>query len=266
MNIIILANKDLASNYAINLLLPHIKDHHVQLFLSAKVGGQNSLIEGLNTLNFFEQDLFNQLICPPLRKIADRNSDFKSFDQMSDVLQQPVEDLNNINDEDGIALIERCAADLIISIRYGVILKRRIIELPKYGVINLHSGLLPDYRGVMATFWAMLNQEKTIGTTLHYIEDPSIDTGSIIAQSHVPVDENKSYLWHVLSLYAGGIDSIIDAINEISRGKKLETTTQGLTGNYYTFPQVSDLNKFNELGLKLFDQQEYVDFIKINYY
>lgn len=266
MNIIILANRDLASNYAVNLLLPHIENHNVQLFLSAKVGGSKNFIDGLDTLNFFEQGLFNQLICPPLENCTSRNSEGKSFDQIADVLQQPVQDLNAINDKNGIEMIKSCSPDLIISIRYGVILKNDIIALPRYGVINLHSGLLPEYRGVMATFWAMLNQEKRIGTTLHYIEDDSIDTGSIIAQSHLSVDTSKSYLWHVLSLYTKGVDLIVDAVKQINIKKRLKTAEQQSTGGYFTFPKASDLNRFREMGLKLFDQQEYVEFIKKHYH
>jgi methionyl-tRNA formyltransferase len=72
-------------------------------------------------------------------------------------------------------------------------------------VINLHSGLLPNYRGVMATFWTLLNGDKQLVTSLHFIDDSTIDTGGIIANSTLLVQQDESYLWHVLSLYIWGV-------------------------------------------------------------
>ena len=60
-------------------------------------------------------------------------------------------------------------ADLLISIRFGMILGTEALGLPPRGVLNLHSGLLPQYRGVLATFRALLNGDAEIGCTLHWI-------------------------------------------------------------------------------------------------
>ena len=96
MNIVILANRDLASNYALNLLLPHLSQHSVSLFLSAKVGGNSSKPAELVTLSFFEQTLLNQLLSPLFEKLPSHKG-FMSFAQMNRILVQPVEELNAIN-------------------------------------------------------------------------------------------------------------------------------------------------------------------------
>ena len=264
MKILILANKDLASNFAINCLLPDLKDHKICLFLSAKVGGIKKA-NGLKALKFFEQDLFTQVISPNLTPPNARESDCMSFEQMDAVLCQPHIDLNDINNQDSINNIQKMAPDLIISIRYGVILKKPIIAIPKHGVINLHSGLLPNYRGVMATFWALLNGEKTIGTTLHYIDDASIDTGSVIDQTELTVDPSRSYLWHVLSLYKSGSLTIIEAVIKITNKQNIKHTNQTGTGHYYTFPNELDLQNYMNKGLILIDENEYLNFIKSHY-
>ncbi len=266
MKIILLANKDLASNYAINLLLPHIKDHQISLFLSAKVGGNSQKPKELNRLKFFEQDLFNLSISVNLPLPKERNSSAMSFTQMDSIFSQPHDELNEINSKQGIQQIQQISPDLIISIRYGVILKDSIINIPKHGVINLHSGLLPDYRGVMATFWAMLNQEKSIGTTLHYIDDSSIDTGRVIANSKLDVDTNKSYLWHVLSLYEEGIRLIVYTLNNIDTKQKIDVYNDKSKGSYYTFPTDKELKRFFELDLELVDEKDYLEFIQSHYY
>ena len=83
------------------------------------------------------------------------------------------------------ALISDTTPELMISIRYGKILRSKALSIPDHGVLNLHSGKLPDYRGVMATFRAMLAQEQELFSTLHWIDDDTIDTGRVISvQGH----------------------------------------------------------------------------------
>ena len=147
-----------------------------------------------------------------------------------------------------------------------MILKDEVIAIPALGVINLHSGLLPSYRGVMATFWAMLNRETEIGTTLHFIDDGNIDAGKTIAFSKLTVNKEKSYLWHVLELYKGGCELILDAVAKFAEQKKINTSIQTKTGNCFTFPSETDLQEFENQGLRLVDEQEMVEFFNRFYF
>nr|WP_256489398.1 formyltransferase family protein [Pleionea sp. CnH1-48] len=128
------------------------------------------------------------------------------------------------------------------------------------GILNLHSGLLPQYQGVMATFWAMLNNETHIGTTLHTIEDAQIDRGSIIATTQLTVDYKQSYLWHVLNLYQDGVQTMLDAVNTLAEGKPLTTTQPTADGHYYSFPTEEELQAFSRRGLALFHGSELIEF------
>lgn len=264
MNIVILANRDLASNFALNLLLPHLSQHNVCVFLSAKVGGNESKPTELVTLSFFEQKLLNQLLTPLFEKLPSHQG-FRSFSQMDKGLIQPVIELNKINSPHGTEQLAKLQPDLILSIRYGSILKDDVLVIPRFGVLNLHSGLLPNYRGVMASFWAMLNNEKSIGTTLHYIDDNSIDTGRIIAQSSLPVQHGKSYLWHVLQLYIEGCELITQAISTLAQGDSLETSEQQ-GGRYYSFPDEQALRRFKRQGQCLVNEDELIAFIHQYYF
>jgi methionyl-tRNA formyltransferase len=266
MNIIILANRDIASNYAVNLLLPKLSEHKITIFLSAKVGGISKKPTELIKLKFFEQDLYNRIIAPLLPSPAERSSSFMTFEQMSASCQQPVIELNNINSIEGLAMLDKAQPDLILSIRYGVILKNAAISSARIGVLNLHSGLLPNYRGVMATFWAMLNGEKTIGTTLHYIDDANIDTGDIVDTTTMKVDSSRSYLSHVLELYQQGSNLMANTVNKIASGKTIACQPQIDAGNYYSFPNDEKLSAFTAKGLTLVDEQELIQFITDHYY
>lgn len=260
MNITLLANRDLASIVAINYLLQQAEQHSYCVFLSAKVGGNQDKPEALAKLSFFEQDLFNDILFPALSLSSSHNRRFKSFDDL-EKMGIAVKEMANINTEQGWQDIASTKPDLIVSIRFGQILKSDVIKLPKYGVLNLHSGRLPDYRGVMATFWAMLDNQQDLATTLHFIQDAQIDAGDIISINSQPTDYSKSYLWNVLSLYRKGVKSIARAIETLQLDGKLEQQQVDITlGNYFSFPNETHLRQFAEQGNQLIDVNEIKEF------
>ena len=147
--------------------------------------------------------------------------------------------------------------DLIVSIRYRRILHADAISVPLHGVLNLHSGILPDYKGVMATFWAMFNGEREIGSTLHFIVDDGIDTGPIVDISRQRADYQQSYLSNVLALYDDGVRKIAQAVARIDAGVKLNVSAQRSgTGAYYSSPTATDVTDFLEKGLLLASQDD----------
>jgi len=259
MNITILANRDLASNLALNHLLPRLSGRHdLQVFLSGQVGSNTNLPEPLRMLKFFEQTLFNDILFPALERNRAGTKPF-SFNQLSQFTTAPISMLNQVNSEAGLHTLRSGSPELVVSIRYGAILKPEAIAIPVHGVINLHSGLLPDYRGVMATFWALLHGETEIGTTLHYISDGSIDTGDIIGNTRMPVAQDNSYLWHVLQLYPQACDVLAQKIEEICCGGLPISMPQPSGGNYYSFPGLEELENFFRSGYRLYDLNEITD-------
>jgi methionyl-tRNA formyltransferase len=237
LNITVLANRDLASHVALHQLLPSLAaNHQLSVFLSSKVGGSQALPLELQRLGDFEQDLIQTLRFPGL--------------------PASMTTLNQINSEQGLATLRGSEPDLVLSIRYGGILREPAIAIPRLGVINLHSGSLPAYRGVMASFHAMLNGEKELGTTLHFISDANIDTGAVLDQTHLSVDTQHSYLWHVLQLYPGACERLLALVGRLDQGQTLASKPQAQGGHYYSFPDLSTLEAFREAGLKLYDADE----------
>ena len=161
------------------------------------------------------------------------------------------------NSSKGLATLRQCDPDLIVAIRYRRILHDDAIAVPRQGVLNLHSGILPEYRGVMPTFWAMLNDEVEIGTTLHRIVDSGIDTGPIIAISRTDTNPGESYLANVLGLYQEGCSEMAMAISDLDRGKALAGYKQSSSpGTYYSTPDEAAIKAFTAKRLKLATGQE----------
>ena len=126
--------------------------------------------------------------------------------------------LNAPNSPSGIASLKSTNPDLIVSIRYGHILKQSAIDIPHLGVLNLHSGKLPQYRGVMATFRALLAGDAALFSTLHWIDDETIDTVRIFRIQCIPTDQDGCYLSNTLNLYPAA-QALLEAINCFMLGK-----------------------------------------------
>lgn len=224
MRITFLVNHDLPALLALNHLLPSLKQHHISVFFSLKHSSvkNNKLAE---LAEFDSQQLSN---CWPLASFSDVGA----------------KQLNQVNT---VGFQQFCATkpDLVVSIRYMTILKEAVINTPKLGVMNLHSGPLPSYQGVMATFWGLLNKERQIGTTLHFVEDKEVDTGSIILSASSNANYQRSYLWNVLNIYRRGCDNIVKAITRLSAGERLMSESQSGTAHYYSFPSADVIKGCN---------------------
>lgn len=251
IKICILTNRDLASQLAVDYLVKQLEHHKLSIFISERVGGSQAYIEPLQELAEFERQAMISL---------EKSSLAMGFDAIAATAGcelQGFSDLGNkINSPEGCARINSCCPDLIISIRFGLIIDQPIIAIPRYGVINLHSGLLPQYRGVMATFRAMLNAESHIGSTLHFISDSSIDTGEILSISKIPIDFGKSFLINVLRLYSQGCQQVLEAVAVIESRQPLVSRPQKVSSGYYSFPDEQEIERFKSQGYRLFDPSD----------
>ncbi|AKA24955.1 formyl transferase [Pseudomonas chlororaphis] len=258
MRIAFLVNRDVESNLALNYLLPELHESTVGIFLSQRVGSGSKVPRLLGQLALIEQDLFNAL--PPgsggSSDPAGSGQRF-GFAELQQRFGVPVRVLPSLREPAGLQMLQEAEADLFVSIRFGQILKNEALAIPSRGVLNLHSGLLPEYRGVLATLRALLNGDPEIGCTLHWIDGPGIDVGRIIETARVTVDKERSLLWHILALYQPGAQLILNAIRRLERGDPMAGTSQDPSaGAYYSFPDEDDLMQFTAQGWRLFDRED----------
>lgn len=130
-------------------------------------------------------------------------------------IYQPIKIKNN---EEFIKEIKELNPDIICVVAYGKILPKEILDIPKYGCINVHGSLLPKYRGAAPIQWAIINGEKTTGITTMYM-DIGMDTGDMILKEKVEIgeDETTGELWERLSKI--GETLLVKTINLIEKGK-----------------------------------------------
>lgn len=107
--------------------------------------------------------------------------------------------------------------DVIVVIAFGQILPERVLELPKYGCINIHASLLPKYRGAAPVQWVILDGEKETGITTMMM-DTGVDTGDMILRKVIPIEEKETGgSLHDKLAFAGG-DLIIETLREAEAG------------------------------------------------
>lgn len=94
----------------------------------------------------------------------------------------------NVNSLESIERINKLNPDVIVVVAYGQILKEEILSIPKYGCINVHTSLLPKYRGAAPINWAIINGEKETGVTTMIMEK-GLDTGDMLLKEKLVIDD-----------------------------------------------------------------------------
>lgn len=123
----------------------------------------------------------------------------------------------NINSDEFYCVLEEYKADLFVSMSFNQIFKERTINIPKMKTINCHAGKLPLYRGRNILNWALINDEKEFGITVHYV-DSGIDTGDIILQKTYPISDEDTYATLLERAYRECAEVLYDAIKCIQAG------------------------------------------------
>ena len=129
----------------------------------------------------------------------------------------PVFQPDTFKDESQLALLQELDPEVIVVVAYGKLLPGYVLDLPKYGCINVHGSLLPKYRGAAPVQWMVLNGETTAGVTTMYM-DRGLDTGDILLVSETGVGENETAGELFDRLAAMGADLISETINRLPEG------------------------------------------------
>ena len=113
-----------------------------------------------------------------------------------------------------VDILKNINPDVICVVAYGKIIPKEILEIPKYGCVNVHPSLLPQYRGSAPIQWAILNGDKETGVTTMYL-DEGMDSGDIILQTKTLIDkdETSGELWDRLSKI--GAELLVETLEKI---------------------------------------------------
>lgn len=131
-----------------------------------------------------------------------------------------------VRDPEFIDILREINPDIMVVVAFGQILSKTILDLPKYGCINVHASILPKYRGAAPIQWAVIDGEKESGVTVQQM-DEGVDTGDILKIVTTPLaaDETGGSLFDRLAVI--GAKALTDTLVEIENGTVKATPQQG---------------------------------------
>lgn len=136
----------------------------------------------------------------------------------------PVFQPKKIREEENVAYLTEFQPDIIVVAAFGQILPKSILDMPKFGCINVHASLLPKYRGAAPIQWAVINGDEVTGVTIMRM-DVGLDTGDMITKKEIVIAEDET----------GG--SLFDKLAQMGAQLCVETMANIEAGNAEYIPQ-----------------------------
>ena len=129
----------------------------------------------------------------------------------------PVFQPKKVREAEFVETLKELAPEVIVVAAFGQIITKEILEMPKYGCINVHASLLPAYRGAAPIQWAVINGDKESGVTIMQM-DEGLDTGDMIEKVVVPLekDETGGSLFDKLSM--AGAKLCVEVLQKLEDG------------------------------------------------
>lgn len=163
----------------------------------------------------------------------------------------PLIPATSVNDPAYIASVkETLKPDVIVSVAAPEIFKKEILSAAPMGCVNIHSGRLPIYRGMMPNFWQMLHGEKHATVTVHEMV-PKLDAGRILQTLEYPIKERDSLHRVITETKREGARLMIRVLKSLKAGTASPTPIDMSEAKYFSFPKPADVKQFRKRGHRM---------------
>lgn len=164
------------------------------------------------------------------------NNKINIYKNITDLCEDRNVDIHHVDKiNDDIELIKKIYAikpDIYFSCYFPFVIPSLMLEIPKLGGLNLHGGILPNYRGTLSGVWSIINDEKKTGVTLHYMES-RVDVGDIVEIRECNIDDEDTGF----SLYEKTSSKSVELFQEyysiFSKGKRIKRIAQSYEEGFY---------------------------------
>jgi methionyl-tRNA formyltransferase len=140
--------------------------------------------------------------------------------------------------------------DLLVSIAASQILRRRVLDVPPLGCINLHSAPLPRYQGMMPNFWTLMHGEREAAVTVHEMVE-KLDAGDILVQRPVPIHPGDSLHDLMVRSKEVGVAALLEAAAQLEAGTATRRPMDAREATYFSFPTRDDATRLRRMGRAL---------------
>lgn len=162
----------------------------------------------------------------------------------------PVLPTASVNDPGYIERVRRIGADVIVSVAAPEIFRRDLLGTPPLGCLNIHSGRLPRYRGMMPTFWQLLHGESHVTVTVHEMVE-KLDAGRVLATQDFPLRERDTLDRVIRGTKAEGARLMLRTLRDLAAGRTSPQALDMAGAGYFSFPTAADVRQFRRRGHRL---------------
>ena len=180
-------------------------------------------------------------------KLLGRGAVFRRLRSIAWRYQLPYYRSDDVMSPATLAFVREQAPDLIITLMHQIV-KDELIAIPRLGVVNIHPGILPEFRGIQPYFWELMSGYGAAGPSLHYIRDASIDTGELLAYARYRTWPGMSVqLNYYLTARCAAqlLPELVDALNAGCVAPVPQDTTRG---EYYRWPDSASVDRLRTRG------------------
>jgi len=156
----------------------------------------------------------------------------------------------SVNDPEFVQRVKDLGVDILVSVAAPEIFKKPLLESARVMCINLHSGKLPKYRGMMPNFWQLLNQEPNAIVTVHEMVR-KLDAGDILGEAPVPLRAKEPFERVMIEAKIVGARLVISVMQQIADGTIEKKPLDLSQSDYFSFPQPEDVRKLRAIGHRM---------------
>ncbi|WP_458189227.1 methionyl-tRNA formyltransferase [Haladaptatus sp. NG-WS-4] len=210
------------------------------------------LLQRFGLIGFFQHSVFygSYFILDKINRIlgSGRSYSPETLAKRNEIAYRHERDVNRT---EYVEYAESMDPDVIVSVAATQKFHSDLLDVPNRCVLNVHSSLLPHYRGVSPSFWSLLNDEEKTGVSVHYM-DENIDTGDVILQEELEIHPDDTL--HTLNSRVAQHGSTVlhESLRQISEGVVDPTPTDPSKGSYYSMPTREDVREFRQSGNRFY--------------
>jgi methionyl-tRNA formyltransferase len=162
----------------------------------------------------------------------------------------PLVATQSVNQPEYLQQVREMAPDVIVSVAAPEIFKPQLLALPPLGCINIHSGRLPAYRGMMPTFWQMLRGEQAVTITVHRMAE-KLDAGDVLATQTFAIRPSDSLDRVIKGTKREGARLLVRVLCDLREGRAEPRPLAMEQSEYFSFPKREDVRAFRKRGHRL---------------
>ena len=159
----------------------------------------------------------------------------------------PHGDRPDVNAPEFLEELRFLGTDLIVSVSCPQIFRKPLIELPERGTLNVHGAALPEYRGIMPSFWMLANGERQAGVSI-YVVDERIDAGDLCAQRTFDISPGETLHAFLKRSKRIAAELLLETLAALESGTMQTTPLDLAQGSYYSWPDREAVRRFRASG------------------